>query len=59
MGFALIGSRLIGMINEDEEVEEAFKYTTLLAREGRTLASECADLRLSFSFLESTLPQRE
>ena len=59
MGFTFVGKSSIGTMNEDEVVEEAFRYTKLLARAGRTLASERADPRLSLSFLESTLPQGE
>ena len=59
MGFTFVGKSSIGTMNEDEVVEEAFRYTKLLARAGRMLASEHANLRLSLSFLESTLPQGE
>ena len=59
MGFTFVGKSSIGTMNEDEVVEEAFRYTKLLARAGRTLASERADPRLSLSFLGSTLPQGE
>ena len=59
MGFTFVGKSSIGTMNEDEVVEEAFRYTKLLARAGRTLATECVDPRLSLSFLELTLPQGE
>ena len=59
MGFTFVGKSSIGTMNEDEVVEEAFRYTKLLAQAGRMLASECADPRLSLSFLESTLLQGE
>ena len=59
MGFTFVGKSSIGTMNEDEVVEDMFRYTKLLARAGRTLASERADPRLSLSFLESTLPQGE
>ena len=59
MGFTFVGKSLIRTMNEDEVVEEVFRYTKLLAQAGRMLASEHADLRLSLSFLELTLPQGE
>ena len=59
MGFTFVGKSSIGTMNEDEVGEEVFRYTKLLAQAGRMLASECVDLRLSFSFLELTLLQGE
>ena len=59
MGFTFVGKSSIGTMNKDKVAEEVFRYTKLLAQAGRMLASECVDLRLSFSFLELTLLQGE